>query len=685
MLDGPARHGPGEALVDVGQHERARLRGFLMVLMVLIVLVAGRPQARRHDRRLRARRHGDRLHAGVRVVAVDQVPRAGGRSPVAAEIRRKLRRLELEFRFARADGLGRRIDAEQVQAERLGRAVGDDAPAIVQRVRGEAAAVVAHLRHQVEDRPGVVHTPGRIDHGQRAVAVAVVRGQDARDLPGAGDQPGLQDRDGVDEVVAEDLPRPGPVGQDRPQALHEDRAFVHVFPAGVEDAPVGQDLGRELVDVVGRERAAVAPVGVHHKEGGRADPEAERPRLAAGRSEPDPPVGQVERVQVVKRPVGQLAQARPVDVHLVDVVVALFAGAVGKQHAAPVEGDVRIAADASFRVKQPGHFAVGAHGREDEDAAAGPVRPVAELGVDVGRPIGVALDEQELFHPEVHVGQAHGQRKTLETIQALPGRRATGRRSDAIQRAAPGGHVDPPGGQRVDLLPPRLDLPADLLRGLGQGGFDPLRVDRREHLAVVRGNADLVHLVDRALAHEPGDGDPVELEMPGQLRVHGAGRLVGQGFGIAEHFGRVAVAGTEGELDDDHVRAGILLTQWAELARLPVRRVGVVHYGGGPVERRPGAVVVPDLQHARGVRPAGVELDGVEAEIIGAAGTGNRDAGNPLQETDVERGAVAADAPAVDQAGLVQRAAAAHVQQAHDPGVAVHHRVAAEAGGVAGR
>ena len=152
VLDPPPRHIAAQSLVDVGQQERSHCggRGATRIAACLAGRErrsgAGFGQGRRDDRWLRPRGDRNGLDARKLGIAVDEMAPAYGRSPVGAQIRRKLGVVQRMILASRADRFGRRVDRKQPQAVRLVRAVRDQAPAVVQRVRGKTAASVARLR-----------------------------------------------------------------------------------------------------------------------------------------------------------------------------------------------------------------------------------------------------------------------------------------------------------------------------------------------------------------------------------------------------------------------------------------------------------------------------------------------------------------------------------------------------------
>ena len=170
-----------------------------------------------------------------------------------------------------------------------------------------------------------------IDDGDRARRDRVVRRGREDDLLRAGDRLDLERAVRRRRGVAPDGLRIGAVGPRGPEVLVRHRVAVDVVPPGVEDQPALRHRGEPLVRVVERERAEVPAVGVHAVQRvdvpARAELRAEAAGVAAAarRAERDAAVGQIGRHEVVVRAAGELAQARAVDVHFVDVVEAFVA------------------------------------------------------------------------------------------------------------------------------------------------------------------------------------------------------------------------------------------------------------------------------------------------------------------------------------------------------------------------
>ena len=239
---------------------------------------------------------------------------------------------------------------------------------------------------------------GRDDRGDAAVLVAAVAGREGGDdLVGAGDRLGVDHDDArVHVAVVDGLGRA--VGVHGPQVVELDLAAVDVFPAGVEDAAVGQHPGRVVVLGVGRDALDVRAVGVAAVEDADLGHPAVDPAVAAGGDEDDVAVGQVGGLEVVVRAVGELAQARAVDVDLVEVVVAGACLAVGEEDPLAVVVDLRVADGAARVVDDRGDFA-GSRVPPGEPAGVGD-RAVAGEGhlvfivavvADVGVPVRVVV------------------------------------------------------------------------------------------------------------------------------------------------------------------------------------------------------------------------------------------------------------------------------------------------------
>ena len=147
------------------------------------------------------------------------------------------------------------------------------------------------------------------------LGLAVARRERRDDLVRARNRLGV-DHDGPWILVAEVDRLPRAVGIDDPQMVIMHLAAVDVFPAGIEDASVGQrprrvvvlDVAGELADVL-----ALAVAAVQHRHLGQP---AVHPAFAAARNEHDAAIGQVAGLDVVPGAVGQLAQPAAVGVDL---------------------------------------------------------------------------------------------------------------------------------------------------------------------------------------------------------------------------------------------------------------------------------------------------------------------------------------------------------------------------------
>jgi hypothetical protein len=205
-------------------------------------------------------------------------------------------------------------------------------------------------------------------------------------------------------LIAEEDHLPRAVGVHRPQVMVAHLAAVHVFPPLVEDAAIGQGPRGVLVLHVGREPTDVSSIRVATVEHGHLGNVARHPPLAAAGGEDDVAVGEIRRLDVVVRAVGELAEAGAVELRLVEAVIGLAAPAVGEEDGAAVVVELGVAHAALRVVEERGHLA-GLEVQPAEPPAVVVVPPplgvedvVAEVGVPVSVGIGLPDGEEDLVH-----------------------------------------------------------------------------------------------------------------------------------------------------------------------------------------------------------------------------------------------------------------------------------------------
>ena len=199
----------------------------------------------------------------------------------------------------------------------------------------------------------------------------------------------------------------GAVGVHRPEVVIVDLRAIDVFPAGVEDSPVGQHPGRVVLLEVRRELAEVAAVGVAAVEIGHLGQPAVDPAPAAGGNENDAAVGQEAGLDVVVDAGGQLPQSAAVGSDLVEVVRVLAASTIGEDDPPAVVIDARVADGPLRIVDQHGHLAAG------EAQLAEPAALAVALLMSVGREIaevGIPVLVEDAPHGEDNLLGATGRR-----------------------------------------------------------------------------------------------------------------------------------------------------------------------------------------------------------------------------------------------------------------------------------
>ena len=137
-----------------------------------------------------------------------------------------------------------------------------------------------------------------------------------------------------------------------PESLRVAEVSVHVLPAVVNDAAVGKEGGMPFKERTVSDLVHVGTVGFHREEIAHDVTVAHAEFRFARAGEKDPSVGKVDRIDVA-HPASErdLAQARSVRIHLVDMVVVRLVLTHGEEDLLPVKTDVRVADD-PFRTFQ---------------------------------------------------------------------------------------------------------------------------------------------------------------------------------------------------------------------------------------------------------------------------------------------------------------------------------------------
>ena len=333
--------------------------------------------------------------------------------------------------------------------------------------------VVVALAHQVDraggpglkDRLAAVHAPAAIDDRKRAPGAVVARRKGGDEPLRAGNRPGVEHRAGRVRVVAPVDGVVGPVGIGDPNALGVAKIAVHVFPAVVDHAPVGQQGRMALVQRAVADLLDVRAVGVHREQVAHDVPIAHAVLRLAGRGEENPAVSQIDRVDV-RQPgaEGQLLEVRPVRIHLVKMVIVLAVAAHRKQDPLAVKADIGIAGDALGNLEQRLQLAASQVDRLDRGAAH-KARRVDFAGLEHGggvmmvRPVLRSDDEEDRLSTDRRGGHEdlaaerfqRGAFRLVETLQVGQrlGRSVAGGRRQVLDRAAQGED-----GLFTEALPP---------------------------------------------------------------------------------------------------------------------------------------------------------------------------------------------------------------------------------------
>ena len=226
-------------------------------------------------------------------------------------------------------------------------------------------------RPRADDGRAAVEPQPAVDDGDRPPRPVVARGERGQQPFGAGDRPVVEHGAGGVRVITPVHGVVGAVGIDGPDALGVAEVAIDVLPAVVDHAAVGQQRRVPLVQRAVADLLDVGPVRLHHEQVAHDVPVAHAELGLPRGSEQDPPVGKVDRVDVGDAAVErELLQARPVGVHLVDVVVVLPVPPHREKDLAPVEADLDVARHALGHLQQRGDLAApGEVDRLDRPAA----------------------------------------------------------------------------------------------------------------------------------------------------------------------------------------------------------------------------------------------------------------------------------------------------------------------------
>ncbi len=264
------------------------------------------------------------------------------------------------------------------------------------------------------------------DEADRAVGPAMVRRQ-------RGDHPIRAPREGprlpkgghIADGVAKKQLVAGAVGILGPEALAEGQVAVHVFPAGEKHPAVRQQLRAEVGQRIHAHAPDVRAVRGHAVQvGGRAGL-AQGVAAPARRHEDQFPIRQRAGGDVIKWPVGELAQPLAIGADAVDVPPRLTRLAVGEKEGLRVGGEVEIV-NAPLRIAEDRfHRLPGAGGIENVKAAARPAGPaLPDIAADgVGgaeRMPGQERDRRHRHRGQQRSAQARG-RLERERLFPLPG------------------------------------------------------------------------------------------------------------------------------------------------------------------------------------------------------------------------------------------------------------------------
>ena len=327
--------------------------------------------------------------------------------------------------------------------------------------------------------------------------------------------------------------------------------LVDVTPLAHGHLPVGQHAGREIVDRVRRNAADVPAVRVHRVEHGDGKGiVTQDDALAAGRDKGDAAVGQVARVHVVVRRIGDPAEVLSVHAALVDQVRLGRSRLVREEQPLGVPREIGVAVDPvrlEFR-RQAGELPVRPNRRERKDAAARLVAVAAvEMDrVDVGGVVGQPLGQQQLVEALPRTGRVMDERVAqghailqlvgihVQLVKASPLRLRVGL---AQQRLGGRGDLSRLGlffrqqvgsdaGHRAEIVDQlgdvREHLPQSRRRQGQRFAFRPLGVDL---------HAEVGHPVRRFVATERGDLEQFVARRIARVGIAGGGPGAGD-FGV---------------------------------------------------------------------------------------------------------------------------------------------------------
>ena len=145
-----------------------------------------------------------------------------------------------------------------------------------------------------------------------------------------------------DTLVAPERLHAGAVLPRSPEALNAPQGLVYVIPPRENHPAVVEQRGQPLRLALGAEEVKVAPVGVAPcKNVGVGVRHAPDERVAARAAEHDAAIRQVDRIEIVVRAVGDLAQAAAIEADFVKVKSGFVVPLHAEEHAPRVEGKVR--------------------------------------------------------------------------------------------------------------------------------------------------------------------------------------------------------------------------------------------------------------------------------------------------------------------------------------------------------
>ena len=189
----------------------------------------------------------------------------------------------------------------------------------------------------------------------------------------------------------------------RPQMVKLHLRAVHIFPPREQNAAVGKNPGRVVLFDIRRQLLDVLAVRIATIKNRHLNKPTVHPAFGAAGDERDPAVGQISRFQVIVYPVGELFQARAVDVDLIEMELATASLSIGEENFLGVIVDVRVADRACLVLEQNGGLA--AFDIELHQASADRVRRVMRAIVEVAEvriPMAIAakrtLGENDFRH-----------------------------------------------------------------------------------------------------------------------------------------------------------------------------------------------------------------------------------------------------------------------------------------------